>query len=734
MRFTRSTPGPGSVRGIVIFVLAIALAGCSLDPNQKKIKYLASGEKYFRSGQYAAAVVQFRNAVALDPRYEKAHARLAESYLRLGNSEAAYREFLEAVTLDSEDADAQLGLARLLIARGQFDQAQSAAQTVLHSDPKDARAHAILGEKHLLTHDVADSIREFQQAVSLAPHHVEHYMALAAAYMSAGQTAEAEAVDRQAVENNPRSVDARIGMGQFYFAQGRPAEAEVEMRRAVALDPNAVLPRVLWARILVREGKLADAEKLYQGIKTIAPNDPQAYQALGLFYVSTGQKEKAAAEFQSLMASRLKDASVKVNLVETLIDLNRIQEAAGVEKQVLRDDPSNPRALLAKGRILIAQGRPQDAIPPLEQVLQANAQSAQAYYFLGVAQKALRMSDLARASFNRALNVSPGMPEAQAQLASLNAAAGQNDDALNLAASALKERPGMPLAQIASARALLSKGQPQQAEAVLQELLSRDPASLPALALLLNVCRVEGKSAQAVDRIAALVQQNPQNAGLHFLLAVGYFDLKNLDKSESSLKQALALDPGTPEAYSLLANIDLARGAVDAAKQDFRKAIEARPRNLSNYLALAAVFEREANWGEAEKLYERAHQIDSDSVAAAGSLALLYLDHGGDVNVAFSLAQAVRQKMPDSPLTADTLGWAYYKLGSYDSAVALLQQSIKGAPDNAMFGYHLGLAYFADRQPDAARRTLQQSLQNDPRSPFVADIKKTLGKIAAGTK
>jgi len=76
----------------------------------------------------------------------------------------------------------------------------------------------------------------------------------------------------------------------------------------------------------------------------------------------------------------------------------------------------------------------------------------------------------------------------------------------------------------------------------------------------------------------------PRNAGLHFLLALGYFNLKDLDKSESSLKQAIALDPKTPQAYSLLGNIHLARGAVDSAKQDFRQAIAANPHNLSNYL------------------------------------------------------------------------------------------------------------------------------------------------------
>ena len=186
--------------------------------------------------------------------------------------------------------------------------------------------------------------------------------------------------------------------------------------------------------------------------------------------------------------------------------------------------------------------------------------------------------------------------------------------------------------------------------------------------------------------------------------------------------------------YSLLGNIHLARGAVDSARQDFRRAIEANPHNLSNYLALESLYEREGNWQEAKRLCERAHEIDPESAVAAGSLAVLYLDHGGDVNVALSLAQKVKQKMPRSPLPADTLGWAYYKLGSFDSAVAELQESVKGAPNNAMFGFHLGMAYLADRQPEAARRTLQKALEDDPRSPFAANIRETLGRLTADAR
>ena len=107
-------------------------------------------------------------------------------------------------------------------------------------------------------------------------------------------------------------------------------------------------------------------------LKTIDPDDPQAYQALALFYLSTGQKEKAVAEFKSLAAAKPKDNSVKVYLVETLVDLNRIQEAAAADEDLLKLTPADSRGLVTRGRILISQGKFQEAAAELDKAAKAD--------------------------------------------------------------------------------------------------------------------------------------------------------------------------------------------------------------------------------------------------------------------------------------------------------------------------------------------------------------------------
>jgi predicted Zn-dependent protease len=118
----------------------------------------------------------------------------------------------------------------------------------------------------------------------------------------------------------------------------------------------------------------------------------------------------------------------------------------------------------------------------------------------------------------------------------------------------------------------------------------------------------------------------------------------------------------------------------------------------------------------------------------ADELAFLYLEHGGDLNFALSLAQMARQKLPDSPVTADTLGWAYYKVGSFGPAVTQLKASSDKMPQNPIYSYHLGMAYVAARQFGSAQRSLRAALQTDPHFPYATSAEAALEQISRGAR
>ncbi len=705
----------GAVSKLTLLAAAAVLSvlqGCSQDPNVTKQKHFSSGEEFFKAGKYQEAAAEFRNAVQADPKFAAARYQLARAYLNLQNQDAAFTELKEAVALDPGNTDAQVEWASLLIARRDFDNAQAVLEKVLEANPSHARAHAMLGQKHAAMRDVPNAILEFRKAIELEPARVEYASALGAICLADGRTSEAEAVFKQAVRMNPKSVAARVDLIQFYLSQRNLAQAETEARAAADADPQAVLPRLLQAEILVRMGKTGEAETLARRLKTIAPDDPQAYQALGHHYVSTGQKEKAVAEFEALLATHPKDLSVKQTLVEILLDLDRIPQAASLNQEILKANSGDPRALLAQGRMLLTDRRYQEALTALQAAVVLQPDSAQGHYLLGVAQKAAGLVQQARNSFTRAAELDPRRTEAKVALATLARESGDPDSVLRLAGDVPGTDPHSPLALVVSAQALLAKGNMREAEAKLKAALDRDPTSVQALAALLKIYVAQGKAQDMVRRLAGLVQENPRNPGLHLLLALGHFSVNDLEKSQASLSRAMELDPKMPEAHTLRANLHFARGASEEGKQALRAAIAANPGSATNYLALSAQYEREGNWKEARKLCEKAREIAPSSPAVAAQLAYLHLEHGGDANVALSLALEASQRMSDSPDAAGLVGWAYYKAGRMDAAVAQLRRCADATPSNPTCHYHLGMALAATGDTQGARRSLETALKS----------------------
>src|SRR5207248_10811049 len=102
-------------------LVAALLTGCSRNPNARKQKYFESGEKYFSQGKYREAVIQFSNAVQIDPRFAQGHAQLAQTYLKLGDTQRAYNELSRTLELTPDDYRAQTDLVNLLTGTRRLD-------------------------------------------------------------------------------------------------------------------------------------------------------------------------------------------------------------------------------------------------------------------------------------------------------------------------------------------------------------------------------------------------------------------------------------------------------------------------------------------------------------------------------------------------------------------------------------------------------------------------------------
>ena len=129
------------------------------------------------------------------------------------------------------------------------------------------------------------------------------------------------------------------------------------------------------------------------------------------------------------------------------------------------------------------------------------------------------------------------------------------------------------------------------------------------------------------------------------------------------------------------------------------------PKRFAFYLLAGGIYENRQDWEHAKQQYQKVLEIQPENPLASNNLAYVMLQQGGNVDVAFAMAQTARRQLPDNPNTADTLGWAFYQKHVYTSAISLFKEAVKKEPDNALFNFHLGLAYAKSGQADLGQAT-----------------------------
>ena len=203
---------------------------------------------------------------------------------------------------------------------------------------------------------------------------------------------------------------------------------------------------------------------------------------------------------------------------------------------------------------------------------------------------------------------------------------------------------------------------------------------------------------------------------------------KDLAGAEQEFKQASDLDKKNSEALVKLGVVQNARGDTDQALQTYLDGAKVNPKEVAFYLLAGGIYETRQDWDHARQQYQKVLEVQPDNPLASNNLAYVMLEQGGNVDVAFAMAQTARRQLPDNPSCADTLGWAFYHKGVYTSAINLFKEALKKQPDNALYNYHLGLAYAKNGQAALAQQQLDRVMKIKPNFPGVDELRKAVAE------
>jgi len=641
---------------LVLIPLGVVAAGAQTPASSPNKTADAKSEK---TADKAAAYYHF----ALGHMYSEQAGNLGRNgdYLNkaIENFRLAMKEDPDASFLAEELSD-------LYIQSGRLREAVNEAEEALKRNPGDLNSRRILGR--IYTRMIGDSqqgkvdenmlrkaIEQYTQIVQTDPKDIDTLLLLGRLQKVAQNSVEAEKAYKKVLEVDPNNEDALTGLAIVYADLGNSKEASDLLRRVAEKSPSLrTLTALAGQYEQMKEYGLA-AETLRRTLD-VAPDNAEVRRAYAQDLMLSEQIEDALKQYQQITAEDKKDWQSWLRISQIYRQKRDFAKAADAAQKAMDIEPNNLEVRYNQIGLLDAQGKTQDALAAMSQLVSSTAKKT---YSAGEKTNRIvlleRLASMYRSAeqYDKAVEAYRQIPEleptaagrVEAQIADTYRAGKQFGKAVEAANAAAKKYPDDRVVRSVRASILADTGNNTEAVAEAKKL-------------------VEGKPDREAWITAAQIYDKTHN----------YAEMaKAIDEAEK-----LSTDREDKE------NIAFMRGAMyekqknyDAAEREFRKVLETNPKNTS----------------------------------AMNYLGYMFADRNVHLQEALQLLRKAVDMEPDNGAYLDSLGWVYYRLNDLDNAESNLQRAIGKFTKDPTVHDHLGDVYFSKGRVKDAIAQWQLSLQ-----------------------
>jgi len=219
-------------------------------------------------------------------------------------------------------------------------------------------------------------------------------------------------------------------------------------------------------------------------------------------------------------------------------------EAARLAGEGIKDNPRHPRALQILGAALLMQGKPKDAIGPLEESARGRHDPVLDTQ-LAIALRQLGRQDEALLKLKRAVKRRPAYPAAFHELGYLLFVMERHDEAIEMLNRGLDIAPNSRELSLQLGNVLLRRGRHAEAKTAFARVLAFAPGTADALLGMATALSALGEYGPAAECYRACLASHPQD-GLWLELGHCLLALRQTDAAYDCFRAAAR---GSPERY-----------------------------------------------------------------------------------------------------------------------------------------------------------------------------------------
>ncbi|MGC1482727.1 MAG: tetratricopeptide repeat protein [Candidatus Acidiferrum sp.] len=383
------------------------------------------------------------------------------------------------------------------------------------------------------------------------------------------------------------------------------------------------------------------------------------------------------------------------------------QQTVPVRRDARQSSKTSP--LLQEAGELLRQGSIGQAKEKIQEELQQNPSSVEAYNLLGIVET--NEKDFANAflAFKQALKVEPNSSGTRNNLGNLYVAQEKLDLAEAEFRKVLRLEPGNRDGNYNLGLVLLARNQPVEAIAHFQRVHPFDNATR------FNLIRAyfrAGKTAEGLKTAADLSAEYKTDVQLHFNLGILLASEKQYHAAQLELEQADALQPEIADVLYNLGQVYLRTGDSAKAELVLDRALKLKPDSSETLYVLAQVYQQQNRSVDALDVLVRAHKLAPQNTDVIFLLARVSMTQ----NYFEDAIPLLESGLKIAPKRADlhaALGESYFMSGKEEKAIEEFKSLVALDPSARSYAF-LGLSYRHLGRFDEARKYFEAGLKQDP--------------------
>ena len=342
-------------------------------PDPKGLRHFMDGQLLMNQGDFAMAIIEFQEALTLDPNVSAIHTAIAESYWNLGKSKLSEKHLLIAIK----------------------------------NDPTDKQALQMISDQYILEKKYSEAATYLQKLNNLFPDEPRYIIALAEIKKVNQNYKEAMELYLKAYSLDSNSNELLETAGRFALQIKDEEKAKTIFKKLSEIDINQPRYLSIYIDLLSRSESFEEGIEFIKELNNEYGDSPERNAQLAILLYRSGQKEKSIVLLEVLVKDFPDNPNYYFSLFDIYMDENELDKAGLLGDKLITNFPEDWRGYYSRSLVFMNKKDNESVISLLSPVVITFEKIFSIQYLMGLSNYQIKEYVETEKYFVNALKIRP---------------------------------------------------------------------------------------------------------------------------------------------------------------------------------------------------------------------------------------------------------------------------------------------------------------------------------------